>query len=444
MWGHSTYLDDDGLHVRVSQTRTRRRNRLRYEAAQRLRAEECQQEAQAGDAQNILLGGDALIHSEPVDLGLPEADIDNDDEVPGSGWRCALIDEPYPMDIPLVGGGRGHARYLRFTLDAEGRPTVLGSEGAGRPAYSSRLYARPQPREQHTPNDDSLALYDSHHASRHDIDLALAHLGDPGVCAEVLRYRGSARRKEQLLGQMRDLERRWTDWVGRARGVDRCLKEANVPSRLAAFLPDPLPSLLSRVALNYEPNLDIHIMAHADADDGPLIVPLPTPPAPAPVQPLPPAPPNVVEQPRLAGDEQAYQHPPCAYCASGEHLSFECRQPHGRCIREARCIVPTTHVHRRTYCEWQERVAARPLPVPANEPHSHRYPLRPTPYRRRVSTPARSMPPPRSPPRTPRDSRDTSTTAPQRRPSTARPRPSSPSDTDSDRIDWRRYRSHLD
>ncbi|KAH9022430.1 hypothetical protein EDB85DRAFT_1895244 [Lactarius pseudohatsudake] len=275
MWGHSTYLDDEGLHVCVSQTRTRRRNRLRYEAAQRLRTEEHQREVQAGDTQNILLGGDALAHGEPVNLGLPEADIDNDDAVPGSGWRRALADEPYPMDIPLVGGGRSHARYLRFTLDAEGRPTVLGSEGAGRPAYSSRLYACPQPREQHTPNNDSLALYDSHHASRHDIDLALARLGDPGVCAEVLRYRGLACRKEQLLGQMRDLERRWTDWVGRARGVDRRLREANVPSRLAVFLPDPLPNLLTRVALNYEPNLDIRIMAHADADDGPLIIPLP-------------------------------------------------------------------------------------------------------------------------------------------------------------------------
>ncbi|KAH9033478.1 hypothetical protein EDB85DRAFT_1890168 [Lactarius pseudohatsudake] len=361
--------------------------------------------AQAGDAQNILLGGDALAHGEPVDLGLPEADIDNDDAVPGSGWRRALADEPYPMDIPLVGGGRGHACYLRFTLDTEGQPTVLGSEGAGQPAYSSGLYARPQPREQHTPDDDSLALYDSHHASRHDIDLALARLGDPGVCAEVLRYRGS---------------------------------EANVPSRLAVFLPDPLPNLLTRVALNYEPNLDICIMAHADADDGPLITPLPTPPIPVPLQLLPPAPTNIVEQPRLEGNEQVYQHPPCTYCVSGEHLSFECRAPHGRCMMEARCIVPTTHVHHRSYCAWQEQAATRPLPAPSIEPPRHRYPLHPTPYHRRGSTPARSMPPLRSPPRTPRDSGDTSTTtASQCRPSTARPRNPSPSDTDDNRIDWR-------
>ncbi|KAH9020398.1 hypothetical protein EDB85DRAFT_1896200 [Lactarius pseudohatsudake] len=250
MWGHSTYLDDDGLHVRVSQTRTRRRNRLRYEAAlavARRRTTSCS-------------AATALAHGEPVDLGLPEADIDDDDQVPGSGWRRALIDEPYPMDIPLVGGGRGHARYLRFTLDAEGRPTVLGSEGAGRPAYSSGLYARPQPREQHTPDDDSLALYDSHHASRHDIDLALARLGDPGVCAEVLRYRGSARRKEQLLGQMRDLERRWTDWVGRARGVDRRLKEANVPSRTRGVpaRPTPQPPLTRRTKLRTQPRHSHH------------------------------------------------------------------------------------------------------------------------------------------------------------------------------------------
>ncbi|KAH9034340.1 hypothetical protein EDB85DRAFT_2144434 [Lactarius pseudohatsudake] len=161
MWGHSMYLDDDGLHV------------------QRLREEEHVWEVQAGDAQNIILGGDALAHGELIDLGLPEADINDDDAVPGSGWRRALADEPYPMDIPLVGGGQG-------------RPTVLGSEGAGQPAYSSGLYARPYPREQHTPDDDSLALYDSHHTSRHDIDLALARLGNPGVCAEVLQYHGSA------------------------------------------------------------------------------------------------------------------------------------------------------------------------------------------------------------------------------------------------------------
>ncbi|KAH9039247.1 hypothetical protein EDB85DRAFT_1887448 [Lactarius pseudohatsudake] len=359
--------------------------------------------------------------------------------------RAAGGDEPYPMDIPLMGGGHGHARYLRFTLNAEGRPTLLGSEGTGRPAYSSRLYAHPQPAEQHTPDDDSLALYDLHHASHHNINLALARLGDPGVCAEVLRYRGSVRCKEQLLGQMRDLEHRWTDWVGRARGVDQHLKEANVPSRLAAFLPDPLPVLLTRVALNYEPNLDIRIMAHADVDDGPLIIPLPAPLAPVPPLPLPFVPASAAEQPHLAGESQTYQTPLCAYCASTEHLSFACRAPHGRCVAESRCIVPTTHVHRRTYCEWQECVALLPLPAPPPEPPRHRYPLRPTPYRRRGSTPAHSMGPPRSPLRMPRDSGDTSTTfVTHERPQTARPRNPSPSSPDDDRINWRRYRSHID
>ncbi|KAH9040625.1 hypothetical protein EDB85DRAFT_1886738 [Lactarius pseudohatsudake] len=197
MYGHSTFIQN-GNHIRVSQTRTRRRMRLRYEAAQRLRA----LEAQAGDAQHIILGGDVLAHGEPIDLGLLEADVPNNDEVPGHSWRQALPDELYPMDIPLVGGGHRHARYIRFTLDAENRPTILGLEGAGRPAYSSGLYAKPYPANEHTTDDDSLALYDSQHASRHDIDLALARLGNPGVCAEVLRYHSSARRKDQLLGQM--------------------------------------------------------------------------------------------------------------------------------------------------------------------------------------------------------------------------------------------------
>ncbi|KAH9017905.1 hypothetical protein EDB85DRAFT_1897450 [Lactarius pseudohatsudake] len=119
----------------------------------------------------------------------------------------------------------------------------------------------------------------------------------------VLETPGSTRRKDQLLGQMQDLKWQWTDWVGRARGIDCQLKEANVPSRLAQFLPNPLPLLLMRVALNYDEQLDIHITTHADADNGPLILPVPPAPAPAPAPPL-PVPARAQEQPHLAGKSE--------------------------------------------------------------------------------------------------------------------------------------------
>ncbi|KAH9027144.1 hypothetical protein EDB85DRAFT_1893075 [Lactarius pseudohatsudake] len=443
MWGHSTYLDDEGLHVRVSQTRTRRRNRLHYEAAQRLRAQEEARQAQAGDTQNIMLGGDALAHDEPLDLGLPEADIEDDDVVPGSGWRRALPDEPYPMNILLVAGGRGPARYLRFILDAEDRPTVLGSEGRGRPAYSSGLYANPQPIKDRTSDDDSLELYDAQHASRHDIDLAFARLSDPGVCADVIRFRKSAQRKEQLLGRMHNLERQWGDWAGKARSLDRRLKAANIPSRIEQFLPEPLPAMLTKVALNYADRLGARITAHADEDDGPAAMPVPLPPAVIPPPaPQPPAPSRAAEQPRLAGEEQVYQNPPCVYCTTTEHLSFECRTPHERCIIMARCIVPITHVHRRTFCAWQEHVAGLPLPV--DDPPQQR-PPRPTPYtRRRTAAPAHRVSRELSPPRQSGDTSSSVDHSPVRRRLPPRgdcyvPTPHQ----DDDEIDWRRYTSHI-
>ncbi|KAH9023588.1 hypothetical protein EDB83DRAFT_2429557 [Lactarius deliciosus] len=51
---------------------------------------------------------------------------------------------------------------------------------------------------------------------------ALVMLGDPGVCADVHRLHRSIQCKHELLVQMRDMERRWSDWVTDARpgGID--------------------------------------------------------------------------------------------------------------------------------------------------------------------------------------------------------------------------------
>ncbi|KAH9040616.1 hypothetical protein EDB85DRAFT_1886731 [Lactarius pseudohatsudake] len=249
----------------------------------------CTEEAQAGDAQNIILGGNALTHNEPLDLGLPEADILGDEE---------------------------------FTLNAKDCPTILGSKGTGRPAYSRRLYANPQPDDEYTLDDDSLELYDAQHALHHNIDLALARLSDPGEVHTA---------KEQLLGCMHDLKQQWQDWMGRAHGLDYCLKAANIPTCLELFLPDPLPTMLTCVALNYAEHLGARITTYANNDDGPAAFPIPPPPAPVagmapPPQPF--APPVTHEQPRLTGEEQLYQTCLCFYCATTKHLLFECPTPH--------------------------------------------------------------------------------------------------------------------
>ncbi|KAH9011205.1 hypothetical protein EDB83DRAFT_2322237 [Lactarius deliciosus] len=94
------------------------------------------------------------------------------------------------------------ACYQRFTLDAEERPIMLGSEGYGSPIFSQGLYAHDQPKALHQEGNNDLQFYTPQHPSRHKVDKALVKLADLGVCADVLRHCQATTHKNKMLGWM--------------------------------------------------------------------------------------------------------------------------------------------------------------------------------------------------------------------------------------------------
>ncbi|KAH9010167.1 hypothetical protein EDB83DRAFT_2322542 [Lactarius deliciosus] len=173
----------DGFHMRLVAARNRRRRHLQREAIER----------------HILLGGGTpLITDETIVIDVNE----EQHQSPGDSWCAAYTEEQYPMDIPLEAGGRGPAKYLRFALDPNEKPVMLGSEGYGCPIYSQGLYAHEQPIALHQERDEDLQIHNTQFTSRHEVDKALVLLADPGVCADVLHYHQAITQKHELLGHI--------------------------------------------------------------------------------------------------------------------------------------------------------------------------------------------------------------------------------------------------
>ncbi|KAH9022752.1 hypothetical protein EDB83DRAFT_2658852 [Lactarius deliciosus] len=336
----TTTIQHHNVHMRPTEARNRHRRRLQREAVEHVREQE-------QTAQRILTGEGERLVPDVIDLE------EDSNQSPGDSWRAAYAEEQYQMDIPLGTGGRGPARYLRFALDPEQHPVMLGSEGYGYPAYSQGLYAHDQPTALRKDGDEDLQIYDTQFTSRHEVDKALVLLADPGVCADVLRYRQAMTRKNELLGKMREFERRWADWAALNRGIERRLRHANVPSRLTPFLTTPLtlgqPVMtltLDQRRGRLDPEPPLHRVPLPGNEDTPRWL-------------FPPS--QVTERPQLH-DEEVRSNiplPACVYCGNEKHLSFECRTPHVKCQHLRRCVVPTAHVHVNTLCQWRQRDPSR-------------------------------------------------------------------------------------
>ncbi|KAH9017774.1 hypothetical protein EDB83DRAFT_2528552 [Lactarius deliciosus] len=223
----TTMVQLNNVHMRPAEARNRHRCRLQREAVEHTREQE-------RTARRILTGEGEQLIPDVIDL-----DQDNN-QSPGDSWRAAYAEEQYPMDIPLEAGGQGPTKYLRFALDPEQKPVMLGSEGYGFPAYSQGLYAHDQPIASHREGDKDLQIYDTQFTSRHEVNKALVLLADPGVCANVLWYQQAISHKNELLGKMREFERQWADWATLNCGIEGRLRCANVPSCLTPFLTTPL------------------------------------------------------------------------------------------------------------------------------------------------------------------------------------------------------------
>ncbi|KAH9037407.1 hypothetical protein EDB83DRAFT_2318593 [Lactarius deliciosus] len=244
---------------------------------------------------------------------------------PGAGWHLAAADEDYPINKQE--GADWHGTYTSQWINRTGR--CMG------------LYTRPQLAALHTPADDDLQIYDPEHPSRHEINLTLVRLADPGICAEVLRFQQSLRLKRDMQQHTRELDQQWNDWHQHSHGIDQQLCTTNMPMRLTEHLPTGLtPPLLEAENLNPGAHAG-RLNPHINLSNMPPLIAIerlaPAEPAPVPVPP--PTTPQPIAQPQCTprgalgmvrlhnGDVR----PPllqCYYCNARDHLSFECRTPH--------------------------------------------------------------------------------------------------------------------
>jgi hypothetical protein len=84
-----------------------------------------------------------------------------------------------------------NAKYLRFTINVDGEPTIEATMGRGGPHYALPIMVSPV-EGRHTPpanDEEDLAFLAETHMMNSALNRALEGLGDYGVYADVIRLR---------------------------------------------------------------------------------------------------------------------------------------------------------------------------------------------------------------------------------------------------------------
>jgi hypothetical protein len=114
----------------------------------------------------------------------------------GKGWFCGQPGvHTMHLTIPPCHGAPEeelvNTKYLRFTINYNGEPTIKATMGWGQPHYALPITASPI--EGHPPppaNDkEDLAFLAETHMMNSALNRALEGLGDYGVYADVIRLR---------------------------------------------------------------------------------------------------------------------------------------------------------------------------------------------------------------------------------------------------------------
>jgi hypothetical protein len=118
-------------------------------------------------------------------------------------FDCTAVRVPYEEN--------GHIKtcwWVKYNLQGP-NPTATGTEGLMRAVYEVDLHANPRPApnytEPHHFRDDALQIFHPNHGSRALMDRALAQIGDPGLHAEVVRYRFCLVERDDIALSCRDV-----------------------------------------------------------------------------------------------------------------------------------------------------------------------------------------------------------------------------------------------
>jgi hypothetical protein len=225
------------------------------------------------------------------------------------------------------------AKYLKFTINYDGEPTIEATMGQGYLYYALPITASPVNEclpPSHNDEED-LAFLAKTHMMNSALNRALEGLGDYGVYANMIRLRNRRQRANELdcqNGHVEALEvfarqqwlhyehQRW-EHVECQKEVRACLIWANTHGHLRALI-------------RGDPKLSEH--KHKPGQTTPFHlcggVPSPTPSEPA----------------GLAGHRYCHT---CCYCQVPGHFDKDCETPHYLCTTQCkgRCVVGLAHRH---------------------------------------------------------------------------------------------------
>jgi hypothetical protein len=256
----------------------------------------------------------------------------------GEGWFCSQpgvhktrLTIPPHHEAPedeLV-----NAKYLRFTINYAGKPTIEATMGRGTPHYALPIMASPI-KGRHTPpanNEEDLAFLAKTHMMNSVLNRALEGLGDYGVYANMIRLRNGRQKANELDRQNSHIEalevftrqqrlryeHQWWEHAERQKEVRTRLVRANTLDHLQALMrEDPE---LGEWKCELDQVKPYHLQGGAPSPTG-------------------------SEPASLAGCCHCHT---CHYCQVPGHFDKDCEMPHYLCTTEqkGRCVVGLAHRH---------------------------------------------------------------------------------------------------
>ena len=297
--------------------------------------------------------------SSPVQLKPPlSAELD-DPTHPGVGW--ALFDAGNTSHYPLVFLNEQDqpeiAKYICFrTVDEETH--LVGTRGKGEAEYATPLYAKAYPSPNfncHGVKDTDLNIFHPAHTSRLLVDTALVALRDPGVLADVHRFRAYHNTLTSIKRQRLELDKQEDRAEAKLLTVERCLASSAICTCLQQHLlitrpPSPptatlLPSCGQRIPCIFTaqgpPNVELGEddlerrtvlgkRRHGAKPKFPYCLRCST------------------DKPGHAVEECPLWKT-CRWCLSTQHAHNECPSPHNSCSA-SRCLVYFGHPNFGSYC----------------------------------------------------------------------------------------------
>ena len=298
-------------------------------------------------------------NSSPVQLDPPlSAELDNPTH-PGIGW--ALFDAGNTGHYPLIFLNEQDqpevAKYICFrTVNEETH--LVGTWGKGEAEYATPLYAKayPSPNFNHCgAKDTDLNIFHPAHTSRLLVDTALIALRDPGVLADIHRFRAYHNTLTSVKRQHLDLDKQEDRAEAKLLMVECCLASSAICTCLQQHLLVTWP--LSPPTATLLPPHDQCILHIFTAQGPPDVEPGEDDLERCTVlgKRRHGAKPKFPYCLRCSTDEpgHAVEECPlwktCQWCLSTQHTHNECPSPHNSCSAN-HCLVYFGHPNFRSYC----------------------------------------------------------------------------------------------